>query len=170
MYLTPQLLDPEHIELLTELMELDEEQKADFIRKLAQIPERRRSHVVEMFHDITRDQFAAIETHKRELPGVQVVAAPARVYPFGSLGAHALGFLNEVNADDLKRLPGARYQAGDFVGASGVEAAWESYLRGRDGELTHHGRRARPSSTVRTVRASIPRRCGASRRRGATCA
>jgi penicillin-binding protein 2 len=134
-YLTPQLLRPEHIDLLGELMGSTDEQRAEFERRLREIPARRRSHVVELYHDITRDQFAAIETHKRELPGVQVVAVPVRTYPFAGLGAHALGFLNEINGEDLKRFPERNYQSGDSIGRSGIEAAWESYLRGHNGEL-----------------------------------
>jgi penicillin-binding protein 2 len=135
-YLTPQMLDDEHIELFAQLMDWDDGEKNEFVRRLAAIPPRRRSHVVELYRDITRNQFASLETHKRELPGVQVVAVPVRQYPWGSLGAHAIGYLNEVSGDDLKRFPERSYQPGDFIGRSGVEAAWESYLRGHNGELT----------------------------------
>ena len=48
-------------------------------------------------------------------------------------------------------MPRARYQAGDFIGRTGVEAAWESYLRGHNGELTRQGRRARPRVDARGV-------------------
>jgi penicillin-binding protein 2 len=135
-YLTPQLLERRHIDLFARLMSFDDDHKAEFLARLAQIPERRRSHVVALYNDITRDQLAALETHKRELPGLQIVAVPISTYPFGGLGAHAIGFLNEVNAEDLKRSPERSYQSGDAIGRSGVEAAWESYLRGHDGELT----------------------------------
>jgi penicillin-binding protein 2 len=135
-FLTPQMLDDEHIDVFAQLMEWSDDQKDEFIRRLQAIPPRRRSHVVELYRDITRNQFASLETHKRELPGVQVVGVPVRTYPWGSLGAHAVGFLNEVGSDDLKRYPERSYQAGDFIGRTGVEAAWESYLRGHNGELT----------------------------------
>ncbi|HMI90797.1 MAG TPA: penicillin-binding protein 2, partial [Polyangiales bacterium] len=79
---------------------------------------------------------AALETHRREIPGMQILVVPKRTYPFGSLAAHAIGFLNEVNAEDIKRFPDRGYDAGDWIGRSGLESAWESYLRGHDGELT----------------------------------
>jgi penicillin-binding protein 2 len=135
-YLTPQLLDRRHIELFSRLMSFDDDKKADFLSRLQQIPERRRSHLVEMFSDVGREQLASLETHKRELPGLQIVAVPVRTYPYNSLAAHAIGFLNEINAEDLKRFPERGYQSGDSIGRSGIEAAWESYLRGHDGELT----------------------------------
>ncbi|HKP63456.1 MAG TPA: penicillin-binding protein 2 [Polyangiales bacterium] len=134
-YVTPRQMGTEQFTQISDLLELDAEQRQRFRSKLDSVPERRRSHFVLAFNDISRDQYAAIETHRRELPGVNVVASPVRSYPFKTLGAHTLGFLNEVSAEDLKRLSGLGYGAGHSVGRSGLERAWESYLRGKDGEL-----------------------------------
>jgi penicillin-binding protein 2 len=135
-FMTPSALDPEHVDLFSQLMGFGRTQKQAFVEKLAAVPERRRSHVVRMFTDVTREQLAALETHKREIPGLQIVTVPVRTYPFTSLAAHSIGFVNQVNAEDIERHPERGYQAGDIIGRSGVEAAWESYLRGLDGELT----------------------------------
>jgi penicillin-binding protein 2 len=135
-YMTPQLLDRGHVDQIARLMGFGEDEKNDLLQRLARIPERRRSHLVEIYSDISRDQFAALEMHRRELPGLRLVAVPVRTYPFAALGAHAIGFLNEVNAEDIARYPERSYQAGDSIGRSGIESAWESYLRGHDGELT----------------------------------
>jgi penicillin-binding protein 2 len=135
-YLTPQLLDPEELEQIAALMQLDATQTGDLFERVRAIPERRRSHLIEMFSDITREQLASLETHVRELPGLRVMAIPVRTYPYKTLASHTIGFLNEVNAEDLERYPERSYRAGDTMGRSGVEAAWESYLRGHDGELT----------------------------------
>jgi penicillin-binding protein 2 len=84
--------------------------------------------------DIDRESLALIETHRAEFPrGISVIATPVRQYPFNELAAHALGFLNEVNADDLTEFAGRDYRAGERMGRSGVEQAWESILRGRRG-------------------------------------
>jgi penicillin-binding protein 2 len=136
LYVTPQLLGPEPIEKLARLMGLDADKKADLKRRVADVPERRRSHLVELYRDITRDQFASLETHKQELAGLVLVARPVRKYPYGSLAAHAIGFLNEVSGEDLARFPDRNYKSGDLIGRGGVEAAWENYLHGQDGELT----------------------------------
>jgi penicillin-binding protein 2 len=136
LYVTPQLLDSGRLDSIAKLMGFDDAQKAELAAKLERIPLRRRSHLIELYTDITREQLAAIETHRRELPGVQVLAVPVRTYPFGALGAHVVGFVNEVNAEDIGRHEERGYQAGDVMGRSGIEAAWESYLRGQDGELT----------------------------------
>jgi len=133
-FITPQLLLPDERELLIDLMELEEEEVTALDERLADIPERRRLHSIEIFRDIDRDQLAALETHDSELRAVDVIARPVRTYPSGTLGAHAIGYLNEVNAEDLERASDqADYRAGDEIGRTGVERAWESYLRGRRG-------------------------------------
>jgi penicillin-binding protein 2 len=53
-----------------------------------------------------------------------------RYYPYGELGAHSIGYMREVGAEDLVRLEERGYRAGDRLGAVGVERRWESYLRG----------------------------------------
>ena len=135
-YMTPHLLERRHIDRIAKLMGFGQDEKNDLLQRLARIPERRRTHLVKIYSDVTRDQFAALEMHKRELPGLRLLAVPVRTYSYGTLGAHAVGFLNEVNAEDIERYPERGYHAGESIGRSGVEAAWESYLRGHDGELT----------------------------------
>ncbi len=133
-YVTPQLVRTrEDLDRIAELMGLTPEQKADFEARLLAIPQRRRTHQIEMFTDITRDQLAALETHQDELRGVDVVAVPVRHYAYGELGAHAVGYLNEVSAEDLDHLEGGDYRAGDRIGRSGIERSLESVLRGQSG-------------------------------------
>ena len=133
-YVTPQLIDPDRdIARVAELMGMTPQERADFRRRLDAVPLRRRTHQILMFQDISRDQLAALETHETELPGVDVLSVPVRTYPFETLGAHAIGYLNEVSAEDLERLDGQGYRAGDRIGRMGVEKAWESFLRGRRG-------------------------------------
>lgn len=132
-YATPQLLDDADRKLISQLMGLDAARRAEFETRLASVPPHRRSHLIEVFSDVTREQYAALETYKRDLPGVEVFAVPVRSYPYASLGAHTIGFLNEVAAEDLQRHPERGYRAGQRMGRGGVERAWEAYLRGREG-------------------------------------
>jgi penicillin-binding protein 2 len=99
-YVTPQLMTPEHVNLFADLMNLSGEERRAFERRLREVPNRRRTHQIEFFDDIDREQLAALETHQNELPGVDVVSRPVRTYPYGALGAHMIGYVNEVSADD----------------------------------------------------------------------
>lgn len=134
-FMTPQLLDKASVALVAKLIGLDPDEHLALQAKIDAVPERRRSHLIQMLTDITRNQYAALETHNRELPGVTAVVEPMRTYPFKNLAAHTIGFLNEVSAEDIERLEGQGYRAGSRIGRAGIEKAWESYLRGRDGQL-----------------------------------
>jgi penicillin-binding protein 2 len=68
-----------------------------------------------------------------EFPGVHVVNTYLRSYPYGSIGAHLLGYVNEISAEQLKQLERKGYAAGDKIGEAGVEATYDGYLRGRAG-------------------------------------
>jgi penicillin-binding protein 2 len=58
----------------------------------------------------------------------------ARVYPQEALAGQVIGYLSEVTAEDLERLPAeAGYRAGDVVGRSGLEYGAEALLRGTPG-------------------------------------
>jgi len=57
-----------------------------------------------------------------------------REYLLGSDGAHLLGYMSEVREDELGCNYGLCYVLGDWIGRTGVERAYESILKGRDGD------------------------------------
>lgn len=73
--------------------------------------------------------------------GFYTVYRTVREYP-RKVGGNLLGYVGEINADMLRRY-GDFYRAGDYVGMSGVESAYEEVLRGRKGvritEVDTHG-------------------------------
>ena len=72
--------------------------------------------------------------------GFYTVYRTARQYP-RKIGGNLLGYVGEVDADMIKRDPS--YQAGEYIGISGVESAYEDVLRGKKGvkisEVDTHG-------------------------------
>jgi penicillin-binding protein 2 len=90
-------------------------------------------------------QVVTLETHQLDLPGVSLQVNPRRHYIYGPLGAHLLGYVGEVTARDLSRLPD--YRMGDEIGKFGLERSWEDTLRGDSGgqeiEVDAVGRRLR---------------------------
>ena len=89
-------------------------------------------------------QVVALESHQLELPGVSLEITPARHYLYGSLAAHLLGYVGEVDRNDLMK---ASYKMGDEIGKFGLERGWEPFLRGEAGgqeiEVDSVGRRLR---------------------------
>lgn len=85
--------------------------------------------------DLSRDELDVINAHRIDLPGIEVMRVPHRNYRKGSMLAHLLGYMNEINQEQLERLnnAGASYALGDYVGRRGIESFYESKLRGADG-------------------------------------
>ncbi|SHJ68775.1 penicillin-binding protein 2 [Rubritalea squalenifaciens DSM 18772] len=84
--------------------------------------------------DLTYEQFAHFAEHNLELPGVYVRVAPRRVYPFGALGSHVVGFLKQWEKGDVP--PEFKHYIGDARGIEGIEATLDQYLRGSEGIRT----------------------------------
>ena len=67
------------------------------------------------------------------LRGAQVDVDILRFYPHGTLAAHALGYSQPITEDEYKQLAKRGYKIRDRIGRTGVEAAYESQLRGQWG-------------------------------------
>ncbi|MBJ6723531.1 penicillin-binding protein 2 [Geomesophilobacter sediminis] len=82
---------------------------------------------------ITRDQMEFLEENRLSLSGVNIEMKPIRQYANGDLAAHLLGYIGEISENELTSDRYKEYNAGDYVGKSGIERAWENYLHGSDG-------------------------------------
>lgn len=80
-------------------------------------------------HDAKIDYLAE---HRSDFPGVEAANTQLRHYENGSLAAHILGYVGEVTPEQLERL-GPSYRGGDRIGQTGIEAAYDRYLRGAPG-------------------------------------
>jgi penicillin-binding protein 2 len=77
-----------------------------------------------------------IEENVDQLPGVQVVAASHRQYPSGPLFGEIVGYLGRITAPQYAVLKDKGYAATDSLGQNGLEASYESMLRGTYGSQT----------------------------------
>ena len=71
--------------------------------------------------------------HQAQFPGVQIAQTHLRDYKQGKIGAQILGFVGEVTKKQLESMGPKGYAAGDSIGQTGVEAAYDQYLRGTPG-------------------------------------
>ncbi len=134
-YATPRLLQsPDDIERIASLMSLSPADARAFRERLEALPASRRTQQLQLFRDISRGQLAALDTHLAELRALDIVTVPLRHYPYKSLGAHLIGYLNEVNSSDLEKADDPDfYRSGDRIGRSGLEREYETLLRGSRG-------------------------------------
>ena len=82
---------------------------------------------------VGEEQVNYLYEHQAEFPGVEIVQIYLRDYRTASLAAQILGYTGEISPEELKRLRRDGYRAGDRIGKTGIEAAYDSYLRGRAG-------------------------------------
>jgi penicillin-binding protein 2 len=83
--------------------------------------------------DIDWRSLIYIENNHFDLPGVRVEVVPAREYLFGNLASHMVGYLGEINRDELQKNPQGEYEGGDRIGKQGLEKLLEKQLRGEKG-------------------------------------
>ncbi len=76
---------------------------------------------------------AYLMEHQVEFPGVQISETYLRNHDQGTIAAQILGYVSEISAEQLEQRRGEGYAAGDLIGQTGVEAAYDSYLRGLPG-------------------------------------
>ena len=72
--------------------------------------------------------------HRDEFPEVDVTRTVERRYPNGFQAADVLGYVGQINADELKSHQGDGYAQSDTIGKTGIEAMFESELRGTPGK------------------------------------
>jgi penicillin-binding protein 2 len=88
---------------------------------------------VKIKSDIEWNELARLETSRVHLPGLFVDVRPRRTYHHGPLASHLIGYLGEVDENELRQSAGSPYRMGAMIGKYGVEYQWETYLRGVDG-------------------------------------
>ena len=68
-----------------------------------------------------------------QIPGVLIKQEEGRVYSLGKEAGHLIGYVQDINAEELKEKEGKNYHTTSIIGKSGLEKAYEERLRGIDG-------------------------------------
>jgi len=79
---------------------------------------------------ISKEEFGVIQEKLYQFSGFYPLTRTMRRYP-DSIAAHLLGNIGEVSQKEINRDP--YYQAGDYIGKSGIEKYYENELRGVKG-------------------------------------
>ena len=120
---------------------------------------------VPIANDVSYDKLVYIKERPELFPKVDVMRRSVRVYPsqhefevlYGlpSVGAHLLGYVGAVNANEQKLHRGEGYGPDDVIGKEGVEQVFETELRGsprvRKLEVDSRGRLVRVLSDKAAV-------------------
>ena len=67
------------------------------------------------------------------IKGVKINTISMRVYPYDKITSHIIGYVQNVNSEDLKKHKNEGYTSNSIIGRSGIEATYEKELRGEVG-------------------------------------
>ena len=97
---------------------------------------------VTLARDVDEELFVVLAENSDDYRGIRVREVSLRYYPNKALASHVFGELREINEVELEENPRFQcygpnrcYKPGDVIGASGVEGAYDRFLRGTDGRL-----------------------------------
>ena len=113
--------------------------------------------LVRIAQDVDRTTAQLISEASFELPGVDVSVEARRQYTDGPLMSQLLGYTGPISADELATLRDDGYQPDDLLGKAGVEAEYETELRGTYGaESVARDRTGRRTQVLQTVKQAVP--------------
>ncbi len=154
LYITPKDATPLE-ETLLRLSHFSGIELADLKSRIAEAKGRPFYKPVLLMRDMGRDLFAAVEVHRYELPGVFVSIEPLRHYLNERFAPHLIGYLGEINGQELASGEYVGRRQGDVIGKFGIERTLENYLKGKPGgrqvEVNAAGQVIRVLRTVNAV-------------------
>jgi len=120
------------LEHLSELVPVPE---SDWARVLKETKRKRGFVPIPVMENLTWEEFARINVHSPELPGIQLEVGQTRYYPYGPLFAHTVGYVGAVSERDLQNLePDPLLELPGFrIGKNGIEKYYDLSLRGAAG-------------------------------------
>ncbi len=113
------------------LLGITEKEYSAALENVMSKPYFRKNLPIRLLGNIDPTDFSFFQEHLHEYPGFYPVIGNKRHYPFPH-AAHVLGFLGEVNNEDIAEHP-ERFEIGDYRGMSGLENKYDSLLRGIKG-------------------------------------
>ncbi|MEX2504740.1 MAG: penicillin-binding protein 2 [Egicoccus sp.] len=125
-------VDDDAAEVLDRLATLLQVDRAEVVERMTSQHYSPLGHIPIAF-DVTREVVYAVRTQQELFPGVIAEVLPVRTYPHDNLAAHLVGYLNQITQEQLADPAFANYRGGEQVGRAGLEAVYESDLRGKAG-------------------------------------
>ncbi|MEM9546317.1 MAG: penicillin-binding protein 2 [Bacteroidota bacterium] len=114
------------------LLGIDKKTFVDNLNKNWSSPQYHKSIPFTFLTRVKPEQFSIFQEHLHKFPGFYPIERNIRTYPHQNV-AHVLGFLGEVDRDDLEKDSKNIYSRGDYIGRSGIERTYEEALRGEKG-------------------------------------
>ncbi|MSQ17987.1 MAG: penicillin-binding protein 2 [Betaproteobacteria bacterium] len=156
--ITPKLV-PDVDATITELASIVNIEQRDRRRFKRLSDESRGSDSIPIRTKLSDEEVARFAANKFRFPGVDIRARLFREYPLGLVASHVIGYIGRISGKDLEKLGEgsklAEYRGADHIGRTGLEAAYETELRGTVGsaqvEIDAGGRAVRTLESTPAV-------------------
>ncbi len=125
------------------------------LKKKIKAQEKRPFTQILVKRDVTKADRVRIEENLHALPGITIIVHPQRRYLFARTAGQLLGYLGEINREELDRLSEQGYFMGDLIGKDGLERFYEDLLHGSDGYMLVT-KYASGQPQLRTDKAGLP--------------
>lgn len=126
---TPAEFDTSKLLLLSNILNTDPDELNTRIKKVGRY---NKFVPAKVKRDVDFQTLTLIEELHENLQGVSYQVETKRAYPKNINGSHLFGYLREISEKQLEKASDY-YSPGDLIGATGIEAAYEKYLRGEKG-------------------------------------
>ncbi|HYE42095.1 MAG TPA: penicillin-binding protein 2, partial [Caulobacteraceae bacterium] len=125
------------LDAVEQLIPSTAQRRRQLLREINQSP---RFVPVAVANDLTWEEFARVNLHAPQLPGVMADMNEARFYPFGGAFAHVIGYVGKVSDRDVEKAKeGGKtpdpilLHPGYRIGKQGIEKSLDDLLRGEPG-------------------------------------
>ncbi|MBR3935611.1 MAG: hypothetical protein IKJ57_03590, partial [Oscillospiraceae bacterium] len=85
--------------------------------------------------DVSSVTINIISEHSFYFQGIEITESYEREYPNGDVAPHIIGITGIIYEEEYENLDKSVYGMNDIIGKSGLELAFESQLKGKDGKL-----------------------------------
>jgi penicillin-binding protein 2 len=133
---TAQDLD-KSLELLRSIISLTDEDIEQYRLRQSRRPVPNTS--VPLRYKLSQEEIAYIAVNQHLLPGIAIEAQLVRYYPLQASAAHTIGYVSEINREELAVMDeetSRNYRGTQQIGKTGIEKTYEYFLHGQVGHET----------------------------------
>jgi len=138
------------LSFLSTLIRLNEDDIEQFNNRM------RRNRVpfssVPLRYVLTEEEKSRVAVNSHKLPGIAIEHQFVRQYPLAALTAHSVGYVSEINREELDRMSDAErenYGGTNHIGKTGIERTYEELLHGTVGyEIVEKNNRGQVMGTL----------------------
>ncbi len=123
------------LQMRTELMKLSKFIDLDVAQVMGRIRKSNPWKRIIIKEDVDFKTVTKIASHHYLFSKIDWEDAPVRVYNYGDIFSHSIGYIGSITKKEYEALRGVGYKYYQSLGKSGIEKQYDSILRGEDGHI-----------------------------------